>query len=99
MNKLWMTTLAVTALVAAGCKGGDAPSSKTETKNKPAAASVSKDEIRVVGSSTVYPFSTKVAQEYRNKTGQNVVVEATGSGGGHKLFCEGIKTTTPEKRI
>ncbi len=95
MNKFWMTTLAATALVAAGCKGGDAPASKSETKSKPAAASVSNDEIRVVGSSTVYPFSTKVAQEYKNKTGQNVVVEATGSGGGHKLFCEGINPSSP----
>lgn len=47
-------------------------------------------DIRIVGSSTVYPFSTKVAQELKSKTGQNVVVESTGSGGGHKLFCEGV---------
>ena len=52
-------------------------------------------DIRVVGSSTVYPFSTKVAQEFKNKTGINVVVEATGSGGGHKLFCSGIDANTP----
>jgi phosphate transport system substrate-binding protein len=46
--------------------------------------------VRIVGSSTVYPFATKVAQELKSKTGQNVVVESTGSGGGHKLFCEGV---------
>lgn len=53
-------------------------------------------EVRVVGSSTVYPFSTKVAQEFKNITGHNVVVEATGSGGGHKLFCSGIGKGTPD---
>jgi len=52
--------------------------------------------IRVVGSSTVYPFSTKVAQEFRNKTGWNVVVESTGSGGGHRAFCEGVGPNTPD---
>jgi len=56
----------------------------------------SKSEIRVVGSSTVYPFSTKVAQEFKNKTGQNVVVESTGSGGGHKLFCDGVGSGTAD---
>ena len=53
-------------------------------------------EVRVVGSSTVYPFSTKVAQEFKNITGYNVVVEATGSGGGHKLFCGGTGPGTPD---
>lgn len=52
--------------------------------------------IRVVGSSTVYPFSTKVAQEFKNKTGHTVVVEATGSGGGHKLFCAGYGPNSPD---
>ncbi|MEM8986344.1 MAG: substrate-binding domain-containing protein [Pseudomonadota bacterium] len=47
------------------------------------------DEIRIVGSSTVYPFSAKVAQEFQNKSGLRVVVEATGSGGGHQQFCQG----------
>jgi phosphate transport system substrate-binding protein len=54
------------------------------------------DEIRIVGSSTVYPFSTKVAQEFQNKTGLSVVVESTGSGGGHKLFCEGAGQGTAD---
>ena len=54
------------------------------------------DEVRIVGSSTVYPFSTKVAQEFKNKTGHGVVVESTGSGGGHKLFCEGVGGETPD---
>lgn len=59
-------------------------------------AAAARDEIRIVGSSTVYPFSTKVAQEFKNKTGTNVVVESTGSGGGHKLFCAGKGNDTPD---
>ncbi len=61
-----------------------------------AASASASDDIRIVGSSTVYPFSTKVAQEYKNKTGNSVVVESTGSGGGHKLFCEGVGTEYPD---
>ena len=96
MKKLLLSGLATTALILAAC-GGDssttsAPSKSDAPKAKKAAE---KAEIRIVGSSTVYPFSTKVAQEYKNKTGQNVVVEATGSGGGHKLFCDGTAGTTP----
>lgn len=75
----------------------------TDTDNAPIAASKATDtaithsgEVRIVGSSTVYPFSTKVAQEFKNKTDYNVVVEATGSGGGHKLFCTGIGGSTPD---
>ena len=86
MKKLLLSGLATTALILTAC-GGDSSSSTTSKTDAPkAAATAEKAEIRIVGSSTVYPFSTKVAQEYKNKTGQNVVVESTGSGGGHKLF-------------
>ena len=78
------------ATLAFGC-GED----KAEIKS-PVAPAEAADEIRIVGSSTVYPFSTKVAQEFRNKTGHSVVVESTGSGGGHKLFCEGAGADTPD---
>lgn len=63
---------------------------------EPGASTIRSSEIRVVGSSTVYPFSTKVAQEFKNITGYNVVVESTGSGGGHKLFCSGKGLGTPD---
>ncbi len=53
-------------------------------------------EVRIVGSSTVFPFTTRVAEEYKNKSGNNVVVESTGSGGGHKRFCEGLGVETPD---
>ncbi len=50
-----------------------------------------RDQIRIVGSSTVYPFTTAVAEQL-GKTGgvKTPVVESTGTGGGMKLFCEGV---------
>lgn len=61
-----------------------------------ATPATAREEVRVVGSSTVYPFATKVAQEFQNRTGNRVVVESTGSGGGHKLFCSGVGASTPD---
>jgi phosphate transport system substrate-binding protein len=55
------------------------------------------DQIRIVGSSTVYPFSSYVAEEFGNTTRYPVpVVESTGSGGGHKLFGAGLGDDTPD---
>lgn len=46
--------------------------------------------IRIVGSSTVYPFTTIVAERFGKKTGNPTpIVESTGTGGGMKLFCAG----------
>ncbi len=57
----------------------------------------SRDQINVVGSSTVYPFSTVVAENFGNKTGIKVPkIESTGSGGGMKLFCKGLGTGHPD---
>lgn len=56
-----------------------------------------RDQIRVVGSSTVYPFSSYVAEELGATTSfQTPVVESTGSGGGHKLFGAGAGLDTPD---
>ncbi|MCB9945532.1 MAG: substrate-binding domain-containing protein [Geminicoccaceae bacterium] len=56
-----------------------------------------RDQIRIVGSSTVFPFSTAVAEHFGNKTSfPTPVVESTGSGGGLKLFCEGVGEGTPD---
>ena len=53
--------------------------------------------IRDRGSSTVYPFSTVVAENFGNKTGIKVPkIESTGSGGGMKLFCKGLGTGHPD---
>lgn len=53
--------------------------------------------IRVVGSSTVYPFSTAVAERFgRTSEFATPIVESTGSGGGLKLFCAGVGGSTPD---
>ncbi|UOD34133.1 PstS family phosphate ABC transporter substrate-binding protein [Deferribacteraceae bacterium V6Fe1] len=63
-----------------------------------AAGSVfAREQIRIVGSSTVYPFSSYVAEEFGATTNfKTPVVESTGSGGGHKLFGEGVGEKTPD---
>lgn len=54
------------------------------------------DQIRIVGSSTVYPFTSYVAEEFGATTGfKTPVVESTGSGGGMKIFCAGAGVDTP----
>ena len=56
-----------------------------------------RDEIRIVGSSTVFPFSTAVAEQFGKKTDfATPVVESTGSGGGLKLFCTGVGAEHPD---
>lgn len=56
-----------------------------------------RDQIRIVGSSTVYPFATTVAEQF-GKAGsfKTPVVESTGSGGGLKLFCSGVGVEHPD---
>jgi phosphate transport system substrate-binding protein len=61
------------------------------------ASASDRQQIRIVGSSTVYPFSSAVAEEFGKTTRfQTPVVESTGSGGGHKLFGTGVGTDTPD---
>jgi phosphate transport system substrate-binding protein len=60
----------------------------------PAAA---RDQIRIVGSSTVFPFATAVAEEFGRSTDfKTPIVESTGSGGGLKLFCAGVGVEYPD---
>ncbi|NJO55592.1 MAG: PstS family phosphate ABC transporter substrate-binding protein [Rhodospirillales bacterium] len=62
-----------------------------------ATAAEARDQIRIVGSSTVYPFSTRVAEEFGKTTDfKTPVVESTGTGGGFKLFCSGVGVETPD---
>ena len=62
-----------------------------------AAQAQARDQIRVVGSSTVFPFSTAVAEQFGQKSGlKTPVVESTGTGGGIKLFCSGVGEATPD---
>ncbi len=56
-----------------------------------------RDYIEIVGSSTVYPFSTVVAETFGKKTKfKTPKIESTGSGGGLKLFCAGNGINTPD---
>ena len=55
------------------------------------------EQIKIVGSSTVFPFSTAVAEEFGRKTKYKTpIVESTGSGGGMKLFCSGNGKQHPD---
>ena len=56
-----------------------------------------RNTISVVGSSTVYPFATVAAEKYGKKTKfATPKIESTGSGGGMKLFCNGVGLNTPD---
>ena len=55
-----------------------------------------RDQIKIVGSSTVYPFSTVVAERFGKSGNKTPVIESTGTGGGMKLFCAGIGVNTPD---
>ena len=56
-----------------------------------------RDRINFVGSSTVYPFTTAVAETFGKTTKfKTPVVESTGSGGGLKLFCAGVGVEHPD---
>src|SRR6056297_685434 len=58
---------------------------------------MARDTISIVGSSTVYPFATVVAERFGTKTDFSTPkLESTGSGGGLKLFCQGIGTQHPD---
>ncbi|MCY7399169.1 MAG: substrate-binding domain-containing protein [Sphingomonas bacterium] len=84
MNKFY-AVLPMAALVAACNSGGDGSANKAG------------GQIKIVGSSTVYPFTTAVAEEFqRANMGSSVIVESTGTGGGIKLFCSGVGEQFPD---
>ena len=54
-------------------------------------------QLKIVGSSTVYPFTTAVAEAFQKaNAGTSVIVESTGTGSGIKLFCEGVGQKFPD---
>lgn len=56
-----------------------------------------RDYISIVGSSTVYPFATVVAENFGKSTRfKTPKIESTGSGGGLKLFCSGVGVEYPD---
>jgi phosphate transport system substrate-binding protein len=83
--KKMMVALPLVALVAACGGAGD--------KGSGGAAA----QMKIVGSSTVYPFTTAIAETFqRANPGSSVIVESTGTGAGIKLFCEGVGGQTPD---
>ncbi|MEI8146445.1 MAG: substrate-binding domain-containing protein [Alphaproteobacteria bacterium] len=61
-----------------------------------AAPATARDRIQVTGSSTVFPFTTAVAERFGQRSGKAPIVESTGTGGGMRLFCGGVGVNTPD---
>ena len=62
-----------------------------------ATAAIARDQIRIVGSSTVFPYTQAVAERFANNTGApSPIVESTGTGGGMQIFCGGIGEGHPD---
>ncbi len=81
-TRTFITTLGVLMFVAMFAFAGNA---------------TARDQINIVGSSTVYPFATVVAETFgRNSSFKTPKIESTGSGGGLKLFCNGVGVNTPD---
>lgn len=76
----------IAALALAGCQNGGE------------AGGGARDQIRIVGSSTVYPFSTAVAEQFPRKfpSFKAPIVESTGTGAGMKQFCAGVGAQFPD---
>jgi phosphate transport system substrate-binding protein len=74
--------VSVLALSACGGSGGSSAGSR--------------DFVRAVGSSTVYPFATAVAEQTAKAGGKSPVIESTGTGAGMKLFCAGVGAQHPD---
>lgn len=74
--------VSVLALSACGGSGGS--------------ASGARDYVTAVGSSTVYPFATAVAEQYASAGNKSPVIESTGTGAGMKLFCAGVGAQHPD---
>jgi phosphate transport system substrate-binding protein len=82
-TKLILAAAAALGLAACGDQGG--------------AGGSGGQQIQIVGSSTVYPFTTAVAEQFqRTHAGMSAIVESTGTGAGIKLFCSGIGDQHPD---
>src|SRR5687767_3876952 len=105
MTKISMLATAATALTLAACDSGpenvqpiEGGQGATATAGAGGAINVSGPAIRAVGSSTVYPFTTAVAEAFKRQYPQAAtpIVESTGTGGGIKLFCAGVGAQHPD---
>lgn len=94
-----LSLLALTLLQACGKAGNDNESQVKDTA-QPATSALAqsgRDYVYIVGSSTVYPFATVVAERFgRGSEFKTPKVESTGSGGGLKLFCAGVGVDHPD---
>lgn len=86
------TSILLLAALAAGCKREPIAAGAGGTS----AAGGGRDYLRIVGSSTVYPFATAVAEHFARTGRKAPVIESTGTGGGLKLFCAGTAIDTPD---
>lgn len=87
MTKTFKFALAAaSALALAACGGNDA------------GGGAARDQIKAVGSSTVYPFAKAVSETFTrsNPDFKSPIIESTGTGGGMKLFCAGVGPQTPD---
>ncbi len=102
LNRAYKLTATVAAAALLwGCGPAESPVEKSTADKKPAPtgpqAQSGRDYVYVVGSSTVYPFATVVAERFgRGSEFKTPKIESTGSGGGLKLFCEGIGVDYPD---
>jgi phosphate transport system substrate-binding protein len=85
VNKLLLALPAAALLAACGSESGSG------------GGGASGEAIKIVGSSTVYPFTKAVAEDFmRANAGTRVTVESTGTGSGMKLFCNGVGGEFPD---
>ena len=84
-KSVFLATVMAASTLLAGCGGGDAAGS-------------TRDSIRAVGSSTVYPFAKAVAESFAkgHPDFKSPIIESTGTGGGMKLFCAGLGAEHPD---
>ena len=85
MKKIFYIVPFVSVIAACGSNGSGA------------AGAGAKQQLKIVGSSTVYPFTTAVAEQFqRDNPNVSAVVESTGTGAGMKLFCAGVGANFPD---
>ena len=80
----YFPAVAAAAALLAACGGGGSGSGAAQ-------------QIKIVGSSTVYPFTRAIAEQFgRANSGASAIVESTGTGAGIKLFCGGVGNEFPD---
>lgn len=85
------------SVIGCGPKADQAAKDGQQTGQTGEEAQVARDYISIVGSSTVYPFATVVAEQFGKTTDfKTPKIESTGSGGGFKLFSAGVGVEHPD---